>query len=264
MGGRCFFPYLSQDHTHTDLVSFGRPLQPDILGGFHMWDQFFTSWLHAEGYAVDYCVNADHDAEPDLLDGYHAHLRIGHGEYTSRQECQQLQRFVERGGNLLVFAGNSFWHLVETPANGSQLYCDKTRYEERPLGTADDPRTSFLCAIDDLRQRTIGVHYTSCVNAKGRTPGQFVAPVTEDFGFYRVTQPEHWIFDGTGLAEGDEFGREDSIVGSNATEPTSSSSTAVRASPAVTASVCSTSSWPSAIPGTPASIPTGGRGGGWS
>ena len=24
----------------------------------HIWAQFFTSWLDAEGYEVDYCVNA--------------------------------------------------------------------------------------------------------------------------------------------------------------------------------------------------------------
>ena len=28
-----------------------------------------------------------------------------------------------------------------------------------------------------------------------------------------MTQPDHWAFAGTGLGEGDEFGREDSIVG---------------------------------------------------
>lgn len=213
VGGKCFFPYLSTDRKHTNLVSFERPLQPDIMGGFYMWDQFFTSWLEAEGYAIDYCINADHDAEPDLLDGYAAHLRICHGEYTSRTECEQALRFVEGGGNLLVFAGNSFWHRTEIRDHGRQLYCDKTRYEEHPLGTADNPRTSFLCAIDNMRQRTIGVHYTSSVNGKGSAPGQFIAPVTGEYGFYRVTAPQHWVFDGTGLKQGDEFGREDSIVG---------------------------------------------------
>ena len=213
IGGKCFFPYLSTDRRHSQLVSFERPLQPDIMGGFYAWDQFFTSWLDAEGYAVDYCVNADHDAEPDLLDPYQAHLRIGHGEYVSRHECAQLQRFVTRGGNLLVFAGNAFWHLSETRANGRQLYCDKTRYEQHPLGTPENPRTSFLCAIDDLRQRTIGVSYTACVHAKSGVPGEYIAPTTQEYGFYRVTEPDHWVFAGTGLREGDEFGRDDSIVG---------------------------------------------------
>ena len=68
------------------LVTFERPLQPDIMGGFYAWDQFFTSWLDAEGYQVDYCVNADHDQQPNLLDDYPAHLRICHGEYSSRQD----------------------------------------------------------------------------------------------------------------------------------------------------------------------------------
>ena len=213
VGGKCFFPYLSTENQHSGLVSFERPLQPDIMGGFTMWDQFFTSWLDAEGYATDYCVNADLDAEPDILDDYRAHLRIGHGEYTSRSECEQSQRFVARGGNLMVFAGNAFWHLVETRENGRQLYCNKTRYREHPLGTPGDPTTSFLMAIENLRQRTIGVSYTAAVNAKSGVPGQFVAPTTGEYGFYRVTDPDHWAFEGTGLRQGDEFGRDDSIVG---------------------------------------------------
>jgi len=213
VGGKCFFPHFSTDRAHTELVSFERPLQPDIMGGFYAWDQFFTSWLDAEGYAVDYCVNSDHDMEPGILDDYRAHLRIGHGEYTSRDECEQLQRFVARGGNLMVFAGNSFWHITESRNNGRQLYCAKTRYEQHPLGTPENPRTSFLCAIDNLRQRTIGVSYTACVHAKSRVPGKYIAPTSEEYGFFSVTEPEHWAFDGTGLRQGDEFGRADSIVG---------------------------------------------------
>ncbi len=213
VGGKSLFHYLSTDRVHSDLLTFERPLQPDIMGGFYAWDQFFTSWLDAEGYQVDYCVNADHDREPDLLDHYRANLRIGHGEYSSRDECEQLHRLVARGGNLLVLAGNSFSHLVETRADGRQLYCAKSRYKTYPLGTPEDPQTSLLRAIDNLRQRTIGVSYSAGVNAKSRVPGEFIAPTTEEYGFFRVTRPDHWAFERTGLGEGDEFGRADSIVG---------------------------------------------------
>jgi hypothetical protein len=51
------------------------------------------------------------------------------------------------------------------------------------------------------------------VNGKSSVPGEYIAPVTGEYGFYRVTDPNHWVFAGTGLAQGDEFGREDSIVG---------------------------------------------------
>ena len=210
VGGKCFFNYLSTDHQHAKLLSFERPLQPDIMGNFYIWDQFFTSWLDAEGYAADYCVNADHDAEPNLLGDYRANLRIGHGEYISRNECEQLQAFVASGGNLVLFAGNSFWHEVEIRNSGKQILCNKTRYNEAPL---DKSNTSFLNSIDDLRQRTIGVYYTSCVHAKTRVPGVYDAPTTGEYGFFRVTEPDHWAFEGTGLKAGDEFGREDSIVG---------------------------------------------------
>ena len=44
-------------------------------------------------------------------------------------------------------------------------------------------------------------------------PGEFIAPTSQEYGFFRVTDPDHWSFAGTGLVQGDEFGRGDSIVG---------------------------------------------------
>ena len=211
VGGKCFYDYISTDNQHAKLISFERPLQPDIMGNSYIWDQFFTSWLDAEGFAVDYCINSDHESEPTLLDAYHANLRIGHDEYNTRSECLQLQQFVARGGNLLLFAGNAFGFEVELRNNGRQVFCAKPQYHTAP--TPDKPETSFLQYLDNLRQRTIGVSYTSFVHTKTATPNVFLAPTTAEFGFYRVVDPEHWTFKGTGMKEGDEFGREDSIVG---------------------------------------------------
>lgn len=211
VGGKCFYNYISTDRQHVKLISFERPLPPDTLGNFYIWDQFFTSWLDAEGYEVDYCINTDHDAEPELLGKYKANLRIGHDEYNSRAECEQLQQFVRAGGNLILFGGNCFYCLVEVRQGGRQLFCAKPHYHDIP--TLEKPETSFLPWIDKLRQRTIGVSYTSMVNCKTATPGVYLAPTTGEFGFFRVSEPAHWIFEGTGLKQGDEFGREDSIVG---------------------------------------------------
>ena len=213
VGGKCFYDYISTDREHTDLVSFRRPLQSEMLGTFYAWDQFFTSWLDAEAYEVDYATNADHDAEPDLLASYKANLRIGHDEYNTRGECEQLQQFVSAGGNLILFAGNCFFHEVSYRNEFTQLHCYQPQYQVPP--TPDRPETRMWAFIEQMRQRTIGVMYTSFVHAKTETRGKFLAPVTEDgkYGHYRVTEPGHWIFAGTGLREGDEFGREDSIVG---------------------------------------------------
>jgi hypothetical protein len=213
VGGACFYNYISRNQQHSKVVSFQRPLQPGVLGNFYFWDQFFTSWLDAEGIEADFCVNLDHDREPDLLSSYRANLRIGHDEYNSRAECEQLQEFVRSGGNLLLFTGNAFCQLVE-PRGGrdDRLFCSKPHYHDTP--TSEKPETSFLRYIDDLRQRTIGVCYTSFVNAKTDRPKVFRAPTSDPrFGHYWVTDEKHWIYEGTGLKNGDVFGGEDSIVG---------------------------------------------------
>lgn len=211
VGGKCFYDYISTGRQHAKVVSFERPLQPDTMGNFYIWDQFFISWLEDQGYQADYCINRDIEGEPDLLRAYRANIRIGHDEYNSRKECLILQRFVKEGGNLLLFAGNCFCQEIELRDWGRQIHCAKPHYHDLP--TPERPETSFLAYLDNLRQRTIGVSYTSFVNAKTQTPGVFQAPTTEEFGFYRVVDPAHWIFEGTNMKEGDEFGREDSIVG---------------------------------------------------
>jgi hypothetical protein len=211
VGGKCFYDYISTDRQHAKTLSFERPLQPDSLGNFYAWDQFWTSWLDSEGYAVDYCINSDHENEPELLAAYKANLRIGHDEYNSLNECRQLQDFVRRGGNLLVFSGNAIFHEIELLEGGRRIYCSKPHYHDLP--TAERPETTFLSYIDNQRQKTIGVSYTSFVHTKTATPGVFLASTEGEFGFYRVADDAHWVFEGTGLRNGDEFGREDTIVG---------------------------------------------------
>lgn len=211
VGGKCFYDYISTDRKHAKTLSFERPLQPDSLGNFYAWDQFWTAWLESEGYEIDYCINSDHENEPELLSAYKANLRIGHDEYNSLKECKQLQQFVRRGGNLLVFSGNAFYHEIELLDGGSLIYCSKPYYHDLP--TAERPETTFLNYIDNQRQKTIGVSYTSFVHTKTATPGVFLASTEGEFGFYRVADEKHWVFEGTGLHDGDEFGREDTIVG---------------------------------------------------
>jgi hypothetical protein len=211
VGGKCFYDYISTGRQHSKLISVHRPLQPDIMGNFYIWDQFFTSWLDAEGYDVDYCVNADHDAEPEILQPYHCNLRIGHDEYNTREELAQVRQLVRRGGNLLLFTGNAFCREVESRNDGSQLYCEYGQLKRPP--TPEQPETSYYQFLDQLRQKTIGLSYTSFVHTKKNKQNVFLAPTTDEFGFYRVVEPDHWVFAGTGLSVDDEFGREDSIVG---------------------------------------------------
>ena len=210
VGGKCFYDFFSTDRQRCDLVSFQRPLQSGVMGNFHFWDQFFTSWADAEGYAIDYAVNADHEAEPGLLQSYKANIRIGHDEYNTIDECRQLQQFVRGGGNLLLFAGNSFYHEVEYRQDRHQLYCQKPHYHDPPM---PGEKTQMLSHQDDLRQNTIGVFYTGFVHAKTEDPDVFIAPITEGYGGYCVTDADHWVFAGTGLRSGDPFGLEDSIAG---------------------------------------------------
>lgn len=212
VGGKSCYDYISTDRERARLVSFQRPLQAEMLGNFYAWDQFFTSWLDAEDFEVDYATNMEHDAEPGLLAAYKANLRIGHDEYNTRGELEQLQQFMRDGGNLILFAGNCFFHEVEYRDNFTKLYCHKL-HNERPPTPGE--KTQYWSYIDQMRQRTIGNMYTGFVHAKSAVPGEFIAAVTDGgrYGYFKVTRDDHWAFAGTGLRNGDVIGADDSIAG---------------------------------------------------
>lgn len=210
VGGKSYYDYISTDRQHAKTLSFDRPYQKDGPIGYYNWDHFFVSWLDAQNYDVDFCCNEDHDLDPKLLEGYRATLRIGHDEYNSRNECFQLQNFVKEGGNLLLFGGNCFFWEIEH-RDGGKMYCWKPHYHDVP--TKEHPETNLLMFNEQLRQKTVGLYYTTFIHTKTDQPGVFLAPTSEDWGYYRVTDKDHWIFQGTNLKNGDEFGREDSVVG---------------------------------------------------
>lgn len=212
VGGKSMYDHLSTDRLRAALVSFNRPLT-ESLGNYHLWDHFFVQWLEAEGYRFDYCINTDLDHDPNLLEAYRCNLRIGHDEYNSRDELESVDRFVNAGGNLLVMSGNAFWWLVEPFSDLSGYRCEKRT-------SLDDPDQTWMWnEIAALRQRLLGVSYTSMVHQKTPDPKVFRADTAGDFGYFRVERPDHWLFDGTDTARGDVFGRDDSVVGPETDAP---------------------------------------------
>jgi hypothetical protein len=141
-------------------------------------------WLEREGFGYDlYSDWQLHDGTLPL-DQYDVLLLNVHPEYWSLEMYQRVKAWVfEQGGKLLYLGGNGINCRVEFLNGGKEMVCHN-RWDA-------GKESRFHVALES-EANLLGVAYSD--------PGAMtVAP-------YRVIEPGHWAFAGTGLKRGDLFG----------------------------------------------------------
>jgi hypothetical protein len=141
-------------------------------------------WLERECFAHD--LYADHQLHDGTLDlgRYRVLILSVHPEYWSAEMYRLVKtRVFEQGGKLLYLGGNGINCAVEFLDGGRAMRC----LNPWPAG-----RESRFHQHVESEANLLGVVYSD--------PGAMTnAP-------YRVLEPEHWAFAGTGLRRGDLFG----------------------------------------------------------
>ncbi|MEO7369339.1 MAG: N,N-dimethylformamidase beta subunit family domain-containing protein, partial [Ilumatobacteraceae bacterium] len=180
--------------------------------GWHTWERRFVRWAEGEGLTLDYAVNSDLEMHPEVLDGQRLMLSVGHDEYWSWAMRDTVDAFVEAGGSLAVFSGNTCFWQVRYEDDGQTMVCYKGRAEELdPLRGTDDQHllTSMfsLPSIGRPEAQTTGLSFTRGGYAR-------VGKATpHSSGGYMIHKPDHPIFEGTNLRYGDQLGMPSKIVG---------------------------------------------------
>jgi hypothetical protein len=158
---------------------------------FAHWDAHFIRWLARSGYPAHFCTDLDLHADPELLYRYRLLLSVGHDEYWTEATRNAVEDFVARGGNAAFFAANLCWWRIHLVEHGTAMVC----HQGGRQGASDHwwPASGAGRPEDSLG----GVSYR-------HGGGWWDGP--RDTGGFRVQQPHHWVFAGTGLARGDAFG----------------------------------------------------------
>lgn len=149
------------------------------------------AWLEREKLPYDlYAETQLHAGQLDL-DAYRVLIISTHPEYWTRAMYQAVKRWVfERGGRLMYLGGNG-------------LNCEVTLSD-------DDTMTVHN---GDSRVLTANMaSYESRFGMRGESEANLLGVVYDERGVmtaapYRVTNARHWALKGTGLADGDVFGR---------------------------------------------------------
>ena len=193
--------------------SWARPLGlSDWSGGsgWWNWERPFTRWAESNGYRIDVATSQDLELHPEVLDGHRLVLSVGHDEYWSWGMRDALDAFVAGGGNAAIFSGNTCFWQVRFDEDHRGMTCFKYRADDDPVAGTSDER--FLSGI--WSDRRVGRPETSTIGLTFTRGGysRYGLGAPESAAEYTVHRPEHWVFDGTGLATGDAFGGADAIV----------------------------------------------------
>jgi hypothetical protein len=170
--------YVTGKHRSVDLrrpfLDFGVPFR------FHDWDLEFIAWLNRTSRAVDFLTDDDLEAVAsgdELARHYDLVVFPGHEEYVTRHAYDVIERYRNVGGNLAFLAANNFYRRVDRVA---QTLVRRGLW--RKLGRPESGLVGVQYVGSDHGGRQAAYTVT----------GALAAP---------------WAFDGTGLADGNAFGR---------------------------------------------------------
>jgi hypothetical protein len=154
-------------------LDFGVPFR------FHDWDLDFIAWLNRTGKQVDFVSDDDLDnvrSGDELARKYDLLVFPGHEEYVTQHEYDVIRRYRDAGGNLAFLAANNLYRSVTR--RGTTIV-----------------RGPLFRRIGRPEASVVGVQYVG--SNHGEKQGAFVVS--------GASAP--WAFAGTGLADGDTFGR---------------------------------------------------------
>jgi hypothetical protein len=162
-------------------IDLRRPYQDfGVPFRFRDWDLTFVSWLAATGKQVDFISDDDlarFSSGDELAKRYDLVVFPGHEEYVTSHAYDVVQRYRDLGGNLMFLSANNFfWKVVR--------------------------RGPFLTRVGQWRNlgrpeaALVGVQFDAGDYGGHQAPYQVTGAGTDP-----------WVFAGTGLANGSQFGR---------------------------------------------------------
>jgi hypothetical protein len=163
--------FIPEDARITDLIE-GRLACFNAPGEWRL-----LGWLEREGFACDLYSETELHFGRLPLERYRVLILNNHNEYVSKEIYFRIKHWVERGGRLMYLAGCGMYAEVEFLDEYTILCRQEGREELRGEPSA----------------RLLGLAYSHAGYRTG-------AP-------YRVRAGSHWVFEGTGLKEGDVFGK---------------------------------------------------------
>lgn len=161
-------------------------------GEFLLWEFPLAYWLEEQGYDVTYVSNTDVHASSNCITRGRVFLSVGHDEYWSLEQFQNVKAAVEHGTNVAFLSGNTccFVSPFDPSSRGvpNRILTRAGRYgglSENEIG-----RMGPFPMAGPNEATLIGARTTSPFNGSGD---------------WIVADASHWLFDETGVKNGDRI-----------------------------------------------------------
>lgn len=206
------WPYKSSVYTHPKGgqgpwadVSFDRPygreaqysgiVNDPLSIGSGAWLTFefpLAYWLEQQGCDVSYCSNSDM-ISPDRGLKCKAFLSVGHDEYWDIRQYRSVVKMRDAGVNLLFLSGNAVcWVSPFKPSSDGRP--NRVTFRGGPYGGSNQWIESRIQKHGPFPERGPDEGYL--IGARNSSP-------INGGGDWICVKPEHWIFAGTGMKQGD-------------------------------------------------------------
>ncbi len=164
-GGYSLYGFNSIGGQRALKVSYDRPFSETTTetGEFNnllRWEYNMARWLESQGYDVSYVTNVDVHTNPNLLSQHKAFLSVGHDEYWSLEERNNVELARDAKVNLAFFCGNSaYWRVrFENATNSSTPNRIMVCY--KGAATAAEPTNNFRSSLNNRPESALlGVMY---------------------------------------------------------------------------------------------------------
>lgn len=190
--------YYAEQPDRAARVTFDRP------GGGpppERWEEGLLRWLRATGRPVEFCSGLDLHGGDELLSHYRLLVINGHDEYWSREQRDTVEGFVRRGGGLAIFAGNTAWWQMRLEDDGRTMVCHRDAVAD-PMAAIDPERVTVEWSSAPVHRPENTMTGLSFRRGAGAW-GEGMKVIREEAYIARFT--DHWVFAGSGLADGDKF-----------------------------------------------------------
>ncbi len=189
-------------------ISFDRPYT--LVGykyDYWYFDLRFLEWCYRRNIKIDCCSSIDVHSGAVDLNSYNLIVSIGHDEYWSKETRDNVEKFVEDGGHVCFFGANTCFWQVRFERNCRQMIGYKELAAKDPMVQPDPSRVSGMWGASPTNRPENGMTLGSYRSGGGWWDIINDTDQERRYGkAYSVAQPDHWVFEGTGLYLNDSFG----------------------------------------------------------
>lgn len=175
-------------------VSFDRPYEDSGARHYFRMEHRTLMFLEEHGYDIGYQTDIDLHEHPSRILRAKALISAGHDEYWTSEMYRAAEAARDAGVNLAFFGANAvYWQIRLEDGSDRRKHRVMEIYKDFALDPEPMPRKTVVYrSIDRPEQSLVGIQYA--------TYG-----LTESDTDLIVGDSDHWIYQGTGLRNGDRI-----------------------------------------------------------